>query len=177
VDGLNVFPSSVVRSSLVVAEKRTSGGRASMSAFDPNVRSLTLYNDKRLFHANDLNRYSLGTKNKDLKRHADGSLTLSACAKPPASDKEANLLPAPNGHFPIYIRAYWGKEGILERRPCCLATAAGDWVFRHGGGARSQRRLQRPSLCVEGHFVGLVGFRHSPRSPMTSFHSDRRDLL
>lgn len=29
--------------------------------------SLTLYNDKHLFHANDLKRYSLGTKNKNLK--------------------------------------------------------------------------------------------------------------
>jgi hypothetical protein len=56
VDGPSVFQRSVVRSSLVVGEKQTSGGRASMSAFDPNVRSLTVYNDKRLFHANDLKR-------------------------------------------------------------------------------------------------------------------------
>ncbi|MVT68138.1 DUF1214 domain-containing protein [Bradyrhizobium pachyrhizi] len=76
--------------------------------------SLTMYNDKHLFHPNDLKRYSLGTKNKNLKRNADGSLTLYAGAKSPGGDKEANWLPAPNGHFSLYIRAYWGKEGILD---------------------------------------------------------------
>ncbi|WLB50549.1 DUF1254 domain-containing protein [Bradyrhizobium sp. 521_C7_N1_3] len=76
--------------------------------------SLTLYNDKHLFHANDLKRYSLGTKNKNLKRNADGSLTLYAGAKSPGGDKQTNWLPAPDGHFSLYIRAYWGKEGILN---------------------------------------------------------------
>jgi len=76
--------------------------------------SLTLYNDKHLFHANDLKRYSLGTKNKNLKRNADGSLTLYAGAKSPGGDKEMNWLPAPDGHFSLYIRAYWGKEPILD---------------------------------------------------------------
>jgi hypothetical protein len=76
--------------------------------------SLTLYNDKHLFHPNDIHRYSLGTKNKSLKRNADGSLTLYAGAKSPGGDKESNWLPAPNGRFSLYIRAYWGKEGILD---------------------------------------------------------------
>ncbi len=76
--------------------------------------SLTLYNDKHLFHPNELKRYSLGTKNKNLKRNADGSLTLYAAARSPAGDKEANWLPAPNGSFSLYIRAYWGKQGILD---------------------------------------------------------------
>jgi hypothetical protein len=76
--------------------------------------SLTLYNDKHLFHANPLKRFSLGTKNKNLRRNADGSLTLHAGAKSPGGDKESNWLPAPNGHFSLYIRAYWGKQGILD---------------------------------------------------------------
>jgi hypothetical protein len=76
--------------------------------------SLTLYDDKHLFHPNDLKRYSLGTKNKTLKRNADGSLTLYAGAKSPGKDKESNWLPAPDGHFSLYIRAYWGKQGILD---------------------------------------------------------------
>jgi len=76
--------------------------------------SLTLYNDKHLFHANDLKRYSLGTKNKNLKRNADGSLTLYAGAKSPGAGNDSNWLPAPDGHFSLYIRAYWGKEGILD---------------------------------------------------------------
>jgi hypothetical protein len=76
--------------------------------------SLTLYNDKHLFQVNDLKRYSLGTKNKNLKRNADGSLTLYASAKSPGADKETNWLPAPDGKFSLYIRAYWGKEAILD---------------------------------------------------------------
>jgi hypothetical protein len=74
--------------------------------------SLTLYNDKHLFHPNPLKRYSLGTKNKNLKRNADGSLTLYIGADSPGDDKKDNWLPAPDGDFSLYIRAYWGKEGI-----------------------------------------------------------------
>jgi hypothetical protein len=76
--------------------------------------SLTLYNDKHLFHANDLRRYSLGTKNKTLQFNADGSLTLYAGANSPGADKESNWLPAPDGPFSLYIRAYWGKKAILD---------------------------------------------------------------
>jgi hypothetical protein len=76
--------------------------------------SLTLYNDKHLFHPNDRNRYSLGTKNKNLKRNADGSLTLYAGARSPGRDNDSNWLPAPDGNFSLYIRAYWGKQGILD---------------------------------------------------------------
>jgi hypothetical protein len=70
--------------------------------------------DKHLFNPNDLKRYSLGTKNKNLKRYVDGSLTLYAGANSPGAEKETNWLPAPGGHFSLYIRAYWGKMGILE---------------------------------------------------------------
>jgi len=76
--------------------------------------SLTLYNDKHLFHPNDLKRYSLGTKNKTLRFNDDGSLTLYAGGGSPGADKQSNWLPAPAGPFSLYIRAYWGKQGILD---------------------------------------------------------------
>lgn len=76
--------------------------------------SLTLYNEKHLFSANKLNRYSLGTKNKDLKRNADGSLTLYVGPASPGKDKESNWLPSPKEPISLYLRAYWGKEGILD---------------------------------------------------------------
>ncbi|MBV8106919.1 MAG: DUF1254 domain-containing protein [Hyphomicrobiales bacterium] len=76
--------------------------------------SLTLYNEEHFFHPNALGRYSLGTKNKTLKSNADGSLTLYAGAKSPGADKETNWLPAPDGHFSLYIRAYWADEAILN---------------------------------------------------------------
>jgi hypothetical protein len=76
--------------------------------------SLTLYNDKHLFHPNALSRYSLGTKNTTLKRNGDGSLTLYAGKDDPGGESTANWLPAPEGTFSLYIRAYWGEEPILD---------------------------------------------------------------
>jgi hypothetical protein len=83
----------------------------------PPVRgfwSMTLYNERHLFSPNPLNRYSLGTKNQTLKRNADGSLTLYASRKSPGAAHEANWLPAPDGTFSLYIRAYWGEPAILD---------------------------------------------------------------
>ena len=76
--------------------------------------SLTLYNEHHFFNPNPLNRYSLGTKSKSLKPNADGSLTLYAGAQSPGNDKESNWLPAPDGTFSLYIRAYWPEKPILE---------------------------------------------------------------
>ena len=76
--------------------------------------SLTLYNDVHFFNPNPLERYSLGTKNKTLKYNADGSLTLYAGAKPPGNEKESNWLPAPDGAFSLYIRAYWPGKDIVD---------------------------------------------------------------
>jgi hypothetical protein len=76
--------------------------------------SLTLYNEYHFFYPNPLNRYSLGTKNKTLKYDSNGLLTLYAGARSPGNDKESNWLPAPNGTFSLYLRAYWPNEAILN---------------------------------------------------------------
>ncbi len=76
--------------------------------------SLTLYNEHHLFHPNALNRYSLGTKSKFMQYNADGSLTLYFSAKSPGKDKETNWVPAPDGTFSLYIRAYWADKAILD---------------------------------------------------------------
>ena len=76
--------------------------------------SVTLYNEFHLFEPNALNRFSLGTKNKALKYNADGSLTLYASAKSPGADKESNWLPAPNGTFSLFLRAYWADQSIID---------------------------------------------------------------
>ena len=76
--------------------------------------SMTLYDEQHFFHENPLKRYSLGTKNKTLKTNADGSLTLYAGAKSPGKDKENNWLPAPEGTFSLYIRAYWPDKAIVD---------------------------------------------------------------
>jgi hypothetical protein len=76
--------------------------------------SLTLYNAEHFYHDNPLKRYSLGTKNKNLKLNEDGSLTLYASATSPGKDKESNWLPAPTGTFSLYIRAYWPEQATLD---------------------------------------------------------------
>ena len=76
--------------------------------------SMTIYNHHHLFELNDLNRYSLGTKSKDLEFNPDGSLTLYVSTQSPGEDKETNWVPAPEKTFSLYIRAYWGKEAILD---------------------------------------------------------------
>jgi hypothetical protein len=76
--------------------------------------SVTLYNEQHFFNTNSLNRYSLGTKSKGLTPNTDGSLTLYASAKSPGKDKESNWLPAPDGKFSLYIRAYWAGPAIIS---------------------------------------------------------------
>lgn len=77
--------------------------------------SLTLYNEQHFFEPNAIKRYSVGTKNKDLKRNPDGSLTIYVQATPPEGDKRSNWLPSPkSGDFSLYVRAYWPEEAITR---------------------------------------------------------------
>lgn len=76
--------------------------------------SLTIYNKEHFFEPNALNRFSLGTKNKNLKLNADGSLTLYVQSESPGADRESNWLPAPKGEFSLYQRTYWPKPEILS---------------------------------------------------------------
>lgn len=77
--------------------------------------SLSIYNEHHFFVANEINRFSVGTKNKDLKFAADGSLTIYVQADAPTDPiQRANWLPAPKGDFSLYIRAYWPKAAVTE---------------------------------------------------------------
>lgn len=94
--------------------------------------SLTLYNSKHLFSPNELNRYSLGTKNKNLKYNEDGSLTLYVSKKRPSEDKVNNWLPAPDGNLSLYIRAYWGNNQF--------------WMVP--GSRQKLKRLNKPPIAL-----------------------------
>ncbi len=75
--------------------------------------SLTLYNEHHFFAPNDIKRYSVGTKNKGLKRDPDGALTIYVQADPP--EDRSNWLPAPKGKdFSLFMRAYWPKEPVTS---------------------------------------------------------------
>lgn len=86
--------------------------------------SLTLYDEYHFFVANTLGRYSIGTKNENLKRNADGTLTIHVGAEQPEG-MESNWLPAPkDANFSLYIRAYWPKPEVLNGRWLPLAVVA-----------------------------------------------------
>lgn len=78
--------------------------------------SLTLYNEEHFFEPNQISRYSVGTKNKDLEFESDGSLTVHVQAEAPADARQhANWLPAPkDADFSLYIRAYWPRAAVLD---------------------------------------------------------------
>lgn len=76
--------------------------------------SLTLYDENHFFAPNAINRYSLGTKNKDLALNDDGSLTLHVQHERPEGAKASNWLPAPVGDFELFLRAYGPSAAILD---------------------------------------------------------------
>lgn len=78
--------------------------------------SLTMYDQYHFFVPNAINRYSVGTKNKDLKTDADGSLSIYIQAEPPTDPlQRANWLPSPkSGDFTLYTRAYWPDTAITN---------------------------------------------------------------
>jgi hypothetical protein len=78
--------------------------------------SVTMYNEPQsLLVANPVNRYLINSPMlPNLKRDADGGLTIYIENETPGADKEANWLPAPKGPFWIAMRLYWPKEAALQ---------------------------------------------------------------
>jgi hypothetical protein len=81
--------------------------------------SLTMYEEGANFADNVIDRYSIGDRTKGLKRDADGGLTIYIQHKKPSDDKVSNWLPAPEGNFFMWLRAYLPKEKHLK----------GEWII------------------------------------------------
>jgi len=76
-----------------------------------------MYNEQHFFEPNAIKRFSVGTKNKDLRTGADGALTIYVQADQPTdAAQRANWLPAPKGDFSLYIRAYWPEAAIINQQ-------------------------------------------------------------
>jgi len=89
-----------------VREGRHAAGARLLVALDLQRTSL-------LRRQRDINRFSVGTKNKDLKSGNDGSLTIYVQTDRPKDDTQrANWLPAPTGDFSLYVRTYWPKTEV-----------------------------------------------------------------
>ena len=78
--------------------------------------SLTMYNlPARLLVDNPIDRYLINSPMlPDLKRDADGGLTLYIQKASPGADQESNWLPAPDGPFMLALRLYWPKPEALN---------------------------------------------------------------
>ena len=78
--------------------------------------SLTMYEmPQSLLVANPINRYLINSPMlPQLKRDADGGITLLIQSESPGKEKEANWLPAPKGPFVMAMRLYWPKPEALE---------------------------------------------------------------
>ena len=79
--------------------------------------SVTMYDGKtQLLIKNPIDRYLINSPMlPDLKKNADGSLTIYIQAVEPTNpDHKANWLPAPNGPIYLVMRLYWPKEAALN---------------------------------------------------------------
>jgi len=87
--------------------------------------SVTMYDGKsQLLIKNPIDRYLINSPMlPEMKKNADGSLTLYIQSKSPGADKESNWLPAPNGPIYMVMRLYWPKT----EPPSILPPGGGTW--------------------------------------------------
>jgi len=87
--------------------------------------SVTMYDGRtQLLIENPINRYLVNSPMlPDLKKNADGSVTIYLQSKSPGADREANWLPAPDGPMYVVMRLYWPKT----TPPSILPPGDGTW--------------------------------------------------
>ncbi len=87
--------------------------------------SVTMYDGKsQLLIKNPINRYLINSPMlPNMKKNADGSLTLYIQKDSPGKDKESNWLPAPNDLIYLVMRLYWPKT----EPPSILPPGEGTW--------------------------------------------------
>jgi len=87
--------------------------------------SVTMYDGKtQLLIKNPIDRYLINSPMlSNMKKNADGSVTLYIQNKAPGADKDANWLPAPSGEIYLVMRLYWPKT----EPPSILPPGNGTW--------------------------------------------------
>jgi hypothetical protein len=87
--------------------------------------SITMYDGtSQLLIKNPINRYLINSPMlPNMKKNADGSLTLYIQKDNPGPGKEANWLPAPNDTIYLAMRLYWPKT----EAPSILPAGEGTW--------------------------------------------------
>jgi hypothetical protein len=84
-----------------------------------------MYDGKsQLLIKNPLDRYLINSPMlPEMKKNADGSLTLYIQKDSPGAEKESNWLPAPNDLVYLVMRLYWSKT----EPPSILPPGEGTW--------------------------------------------------
>lgn len=87
--------------------------------------SITIYDGRTQFLIeNPINRYLINSPMlNQLKKNADGSLTIYIQKDSPGKDKESNWLPAPDGPMMLAMRLYWPKA----EPPSVYPLGNGSW--------------------------------------------------
>ena len=87
--------------------------------------SITMYHDDTKFLVdNPINRYLVNSPMlPELKKNADGSLSIYIQKDSPGKDKESNWLPAPDGPMFVVMRLYWPKTDA----PSVYPLGKGSW--------------------------------------------------
>jgi hypothetical protein len=89
--------------------------------------SITMYDPTYNLVANSINRYAIGNRTPNLKKDADGGLTLYVQGESPGKDKESNWLPSPkSGSFLVVLRTYLPGPEIVEKKWAPPAVALKD---------------------------------------------------
>jgi hypothetical protein len=89
--------------------------------------SVTMYyGDSQLLVENPINRYLVNSSMvPNMKKNADGSLTIYIQHESPGKDKESNWLPAPDGSIYLALRMYWPRAAGEESS--VLPPGKGTW--------------------------------------------------
>ena len=78
----------------------------------------------QLLMQNPINRYLINSPMlPDMKKNADGSVTIHIQRDSPGKDKESNWLPAPDGPIYLVLRLYWPRV----EPPSLLPIGDGTW--------------------------------------------------
>ena len=87
--------------------------------------SITIYDgDTQFLIENPIDRYLINSPMlPDLKKEADGSLTIYIQRDSPGADNESNWLPGPDGPIFLVMRLYWPRD----TPPSVLPPGQGTW--------------------------------------------------
>lgn len=126
--------------------------------------SATMYGlPENLLVANPINRYLINSPMlPDLKRDADGGLTLYIQADSPGAELESNWLPAPKGPFWTALRLYWPKEEVLDgtwQQPPLMR--AQDTSAKQAASLQNPVEIQIENFRGKPHYEVLIMHRNA----------------